>query len=382
MKDKYTIGIDGNEANIQNRVGVNKYAFKIIWELYKLNEKKTNPNNLIVYLKNSPLNDLPKETKSFKYKIISGGGLWVITKLMPYLFKNLDNIQILFSPSHYVPPFLTIPRVCSIMDLGYLEFSGQFTKKVLWQLKYGSAISIFASKQVLTISEASKRDIVRHYPFASKKVTVTHLSHDLDQKDFEVTEKDVRRVKNKYSIVDDYILYIGTLKPSKNIDGLIKAFAEINKDAKYSKYQLVIAGKKGWLYEPLFKLVEDLKLKDKVVFTDYLPEEDKPAMRKGAKVFVQISHWEGFAIDTLSALAIGIPAVVSNVGSLPEVAGQAGIVVDHNDTKNVVAGIKKVLNMSQKDYNKLVQAGITQSKKFSWEKCAKETIEKLENVAR
>ncbi len=93
------IGIDGNEANIQNRVGVNKYAFKIIWELYKLNEMKANPNNLIVYLKNPPLKDLPKETKSFKYKIISGGGLWVVTKLMPYLFKNLDNIQILFSPS-------------------------------------------------------------------------------------------------------------------------------------------------------------------------------------------------------------------------------------------------------------------------------------------
>lgn len=376
------IGIDGNEANIQNRVGVNKYAFKIIWEVYKLNEKKANPNNLIVYLKNSPLNDLPKETKSFKYKIISGGGLWIVTKLMPYLFKNPDNIEILFSPSHYVPPFLTIPRVCSIMDLGYLEFSGQFTKKVLWQLKYGSAISIFASKQVLTISEDTKKDIVRHYPFASKKITVTHLSHDLDKKDFEVTEKDVRRVKNRYSIVDDYVLYIGTLKPSKNIDGLIRAFAEINKEPKYSKYQLVIAGKKGWLYEPLFKLVEDLKLNEKIVFTDYLPEQDKPAMRKGAKVFVQISHWEGFAIDTLSALAIGLPAVVSNVGSLPEVAGKAGIVVDHNDTQSVVSGIKKVLNMSQKDYNKLVEAGIAQSKKFSWDKCAKETMEILENVTR
>lgn len=374
------IGIDGNEANIQNRVGVNKYAFKIIWELHKLNENRAKPHNLIVYVKNSPLPDMPKETKNFKYKVLGGGGLWVITKLTPYLFRNPEKIQILFSPSHYISPFLTIPRVCSIMDLGYLEFSGQFEKMVLWQLKYWTAISIFASKQILTISEATKRDIVRHYPFASKKVKVTYLSHDLDKKDFNVSDIDVRRIKNKYSIVDDYILYLGTLKPSKNVDGLIKAFAEIAKIDKFSKLKLVIAGKKGWQYEPLFKLVEELKIKDKVIFTDYLPEEDKPALRKGARAFVQISHWEGFAIDTLSVMAIGVPVVVSKVGSLPEVVGDAGIVVDHNNTDSIVNGIKKVLNMNQKEYNNLIRAGIEQSKKFSWEKCAKDTIESLESA--
>lgn len=374
------IGIDGNEANIQNRVGVNKYAFKIIWELYKLNENRAKPHNLIVYVKNSPLPDMPKETKNFKYKVLGGGGLWVITKLTPYLLRNPEKIQIIFSPSHYVSPFLTIPRVCSIMDLGYLEFSGQFEKKVLWQLKYWTAISIFASKQILTISEASKKDIVRHYPFASKKVKVTYLSHDLDKKYFNVSDIDVRRIKNKYSIVDDYILYVGTLKPSKNIDGLIKAFAEIVKIDKFSKLKLVISGKKGWLYKPLFKLVEDLKIKDKVIFTDYLPEEDKPALRKGARVFVQISHWEGFAIDTLSVMAIGVPVVVSKVGSLPEVVGDAGIVVDHNNTDSIVNGIKKVLNMNQKEYNNLIRAGIEQSKRFSWEKCAKDTMESLESA--
>lgn len=374
------IGIDGNEANIQNRVGVNKYAFKILHELREVNENRAKPHNLIVYIKNSPLPDMPKETKNFKYKVLGGGGLWVITKLTSYLFKNPEKIQILFSPSHYVSPFLTIPRACSIMDLGYLEFSGQFEKKVLWQLKYWTAISIFASKQILTISEATKRDIVRHYPQALQKTKVTYLAPDLDKEDFDVSDNDVRRVKNKYSIVDDYILYLGTLKPSKNIDGLIKAFSEISKIDKFSKFKLVIAGKKGWLYEPLFKLVEDLKIKDKVIFTDYLPEKDKPALRKGARVFVQISHWEGFAIDTLSVMAMGIPVVVSSVGSLPEVVGNAGIVVDHNNTDSIVDGIKKVLNMNQKEYNNLIRDGIEQSKKFSWEKCAKDTMESLESA--
>jgi glycosyltransferase involved in cell wall biosynthesis len=374
------IGIDGNEANIKNRVGVNVYAFKLLYELKKLNEKRVNPHNLIVYLKNEPLSDLPKETNNFRYKIISGGGLWIITKLTPYLFKNPEKIQILFSPSHYTSPLLTIPKIVSIMDLGYLENSGHFTKKVFWQLKYWTAISIFASKQVLTISEASKKDIVRHYPFASKKIKVTYLSHDLDEKDFKLSENDVRRVKNKYSIVGDYILYLGTLKPSKNVDGLIKAFNIISKKKEFKNIKLVIAGKKGWLFESLFELVEKLKLNNRVIFTDFFPEEDKTPLRIGAKVFVQVSHTEGFGIDTLSCMAIGTPVVVSNVGSLPEVAGGAGVVVDEKDEQNIACGIEKVLKLDKNEYNKLVAKGKVQASKFSWERCAKETLEVIENV--
>ncbi|KKP31352.1 MAG: Glycosyl transferase group 1, partial [Candidatus Woesebacteria bacterium GW2011_GWC2_31_9] len=175
------IGIDGNEANVKNRVGVNKYAFEMIWGLYKLTQNKPYEHNLIVYLKNVPLEDLPKERENFKIKVIPGGGLWIITKLTPYLFRNPEKIEVLFSPSHYTPPLLTIPRVCSIMDLGYLKFSGQFEKKVLWQLKCWSAISILVSKQILTISESTKKDIVRHYPFASKKTTVTLLGYERDK---------------------------------------------------------------------------------------------------------------------------------------------------------------------------------------------------------
>lgn len=374
------IGIDGNEANIGRRVGVNVYAFKLLHELQKLNENRSNPHNLIVYLKNEPLSDLPKETKNFKYKIIPGGGLWIITKLMPYLFSNPERIEILFSPSHYTIPFLTIPRIVSIMDLGYLENSGQFTKKVFWQLKYWTAISIFASKQVLTISEASKKDIVRHYPFASKKVKVTYLSHDLESKDFNVSENDVRRVKNKYSIVASYILYLGTLKPSKNVDGLIRAFNIISNKKEYKDLQLVIAGKKGWLYESLFELVEKFNIKDKVIFTDFFPENEKMALRKGAKLFVQVSHTEGFGIDTLSSLAIGTPVVVSNIGSLPEVAGDAGIVVNELDDANIAKGIEKVLKMNKNEYTNLVEKGKAQARKFSWQRCAKETLEIIEKA--
>ncbi|AKM83672.1 hypothetical protein A2422_02240 [Candidatus Woesebacteria bacterium RIFOXYC1_FULL_31_51] len=364
------IGIDGNEANVKNRVGVNKYAFEMIWGLYKLTQNKPYEHNLIVYLKNVPLEDLPKERENFKIKVIPGGGLWIITKLTPYLFRNPEKIEVLFSPSHYTPPLLTIPRVCSIMDLGYLKFSGQFEKKVLWQLKCWSAISILVSKQILTISESTKKDIVRHYPFASKKTTVTLLGYERDKSKIEISDDLVRRIKNRYSIVDDYILYLGTLKPSKNIIGLIDAFSEIAKNIK-----LVIAGKKGWMYGEIFERVKKLKLEDRVIFTDFFPEEDKPALIKGAKVFILPSFWEGFGLDIVTSMALGVPVVASNVGSLSEVVGEAGILIDPDSVKSIREGIEKVLNMSELEYNELVEKGLAQAKKFSWEVCSKKTLE-------
>ena len=372
------IGIDGNEANILHRVGVNKYAFEILWGIYKLNEKLPDNHNLIVYLKNNPLPDLPKETKNFKYKIIEGGNFWLIKKLMPYLWKNPDKLDILFSPSHYTTPLLTIKRVCSIMDLGYLESSEQFEKKVFWQLKYWTAISVFVSKHILTISEASKKDIVRHYPFASSKIVVTHLGYESEKFNLDISKDVVRRVKNRYSIVTDYVLFISTLKPSKNIEGLIDAFSNLS--SRYPNLSLVIAGKKGWMYEEIFAKVVDLGIADKVIFTGFLGENDKPALIAGAKMFILPSYWEGFGIDILSAFGCGTPVVVSSVGSMPEIAGNAALYIDPKSVKSIMKGMEEVLKMNKNDYNKMIELGIKQAKKFSWEKCAEETLKVLEKA--
>src|SRR6266404_1518098 len=145
------VGIDGNEANIVKKVGVNKYAFEILWEIYKLLPK--NPDLIVwVYLREKPLSDMPFETEQFKYKILHGGKVWIFTKLMPHLLKNSEHIDVFFTPSHYLPLFVPIPQVCAIMDLGYLESSAQFKKKDFWQLKYWTAKSLSVSKYVLTIS--------------------------------------------------------------------------------------------------------------------------------------------------------------------------------------------------------------------------------------
>lgn len=367
------IGIDGNEANVEKRVGVNTYAFELLWNFWKLQDEWKNNHKLIVFLKSKPREDMPKETQFFRYKVLGGGRAWILTKLMPSLFKEGKVCDVFFSPSHYVPPLAPMPRYCSIMDLGYLEFSGQFKKNDFWQLKIWSAISIFVSKAVFAISNSTKKDIVRHYPFARSKVHVTPLAYDSRKFNLDIPDKDVRRIRGRYSIVTDYVLYLGTLKPSKNIEGLIEAFSRIG--SKELKVKLVIAGKKGWMYETIFEKVKRLHLEDDVIFTDFVDEKDKPALIKGAKVFVLPSFWEGFGLDALNAMASGVPVVASNVGSLPEVIGDAGILVDPERVDSIAEGIKEVLLAPVAKYNSMVSGGLSQARKFSWEKTARQTLE-------
>lgn len=374
------IGIDGNEANVENRVGVNTYAYEIIKNLKKLQETGENPHKLIVFLKSEPLADMPKESKNFKYKIIKNSGMWLVKNLMPYLYKIKEKPDVIFFPSHYSTPFSPIPKVVSIMDLGYLESSEQFSKKTFWQLKYWTANSISTSKYIIAISNATKKDIVRHYPDSEEKIFVTHLGYDKEKFNFNINEDEVKRVKKKYSIVTDYILYLGTLKPSKNIEGLIDAYSIVADKIPVST--LVIAGKKGWMYEKIFQKVQDLALSDKIIFTDFVDEEDKPALIKGAKVFILPSFWEGFGIDVLSALAVGTPVIASNVGSLPEVGGGAVALVNPNDPKSIMRAIMDIFKMKPKRYNGIVMAGKMQLMDFSWEKCALQTLKILEDATR
>ncbi len=372
------IGIDGNEANVKNRVGVNRYSFDLlcsIYELQKKQAKKANPIRFTVFLKNTPLPDLPKETSWWKYKVLPGRGMWILTRLMSHLFLTKEKPNVFFSPNHYVPIFSPMPKICSIMDLGYLNFSGQFKKYDFWQLKYWTAISLCISKHIIAISNSTKSDIVRHYPSTAKKITVTYLGYDKTKFHKNIPPKDVRRVKNRHSIVGDYILFLSTLKPSKNIEGLLEAFSELK------GVKLVIAGKKGWLYEPIFNKVKELGLQKDVIFTDFVPEEDKPALIKGAKVFVLPSYWEGFGLDPLYAMACGVPVVVSNKGSLPEVVGDAGLLVNPEKPADIAKKIKEVLSMSKIEYNKVVERGFAQADKFSWEKTAKKTLDILVKTA-
>jgi glycosyltransferase involved in cell wall biosynthesis len=365
------IGIDANEANTKVRVGINQYAFELLWSIYKAEIKSTSGNVYILYLKENPISELPGQTDRWKYRVLPGKYLWIFTKLTPHLIFN-RRIDVFFTPGHYLPILTLKPLVCTIHDLGFLDFTEQFTRFDYWQLKLWTAISVFVSKDIIAVSESTKQDIVRHYRFASNKVKVIHHGVNFTKFNPEITSTDVRRIKNKYKIKGEYILSLGTLKPSKNLEGILRSF-RITRDLGY-RIKLVIAGKKGWMYKNIFEKAKKMDLNRSIIYTDYVDENDKPALIKGAKVFLSPSHWEGFGMHILEAMACGTPVVASNLASIPEICGNGCYLVNPDDVAEIVEGIKYFLNLSPAEYNKEKEKVIEQSKKFSWEISARKTI--------
>lgn len=370
------IGIDGNEANLENRVGANQYAAELLRSLETLPEAKK--HEWVIYLKDKPLPHMPKKREGWRYEVLPGGGLWVLRKLMSHLWFTKIRPDAFFTPSHYAPPFLPMPMVMSIMDLGYLRFPEQFRKYDLYQLKYWGQWSMRKAKKIIAISESVKREIIEHYPWAGDKVTVTYLGYDKERYDpGKIKESEVERIKKKYGIKGDYILFLSTLKPSKNLEGLLDAFAGIGK----TDINLVVAGKKGWLYQSIFKKVKELGLEKRVIFTDFVPEEDKSSLVAGSRLLASPSFWEGFGMHVLEAMALGVPVVVSDVGSLPEITDETGFIVNPYDFQDIAKGLKKVVSLSQTEYNKLSKELTIQAQKFDWEKTAMQTLKILEGAS-
>jgi glycosyltransferase involved in cell wall biosynthesis len=185
-------------------------------------------------------------------------------------------------------------------------------------------------------------------------------------------------LEKKYHIIGNYILFVGTLQPRKNIEKLIEAFASVVK--KHPKLSLVIVGKHGWLYEDILKAPKKFDIEEKVKFISFVPDDDLAYFYKHAVCYVLASLYEGFGLPVLEAMAYDCPVITSNVSSLPEAGGDAALYVD---PKNIEDITEKILMLVENESLRrdLIEKGKKQIKKFSWEKCAKETLEVLTTVA-
>ncbi|MEK9201039.1 MAG: glycosyltransferase family 1 protein, partial [Patescibacteria group bacterium] len=229
------------------------------------------------------------------------------------------------------------------------------------------------SKNPASVSEFTKQAIQDTYGRKPEDIVVTPLSYNSDL--FKPTRDP--KIVEKYAIKKPYILFLSSLKPSKNIERLIEAFAKLT--TSRGEVGLVIAGKKAWLFDQIFAKVTQLGLTDRVIFTGFVDEADKPALMSGASAFVLPSLYEGFGIPVLEAMACGTPVVVSKIASLPEVAGSAGIYVDPLDVNSIVKGLQVAIGPTGAKYGK---AGLKRVQSFSWATCAKQTLEVILSAAK
>lgn len=366
------IAIDGNEANISQRVGVNQVAFELIHHLAKLETK----HKFVVFLKERPLPDLPPTSENFSYEVFGPTKAWVLTGLTMRLLKS-PKPDILFSPSHYIPLLTTVPCVFMIMDLSYEKFGLEYFKKYdLQQLRSWTSASVKKSQRIITISDYTKVDIVDFYHSKPSKVSVIYPGYNSDIFHPRIPLTKQGQVRQKYNIKGKYFVYVGTLQPRKNITTLIKAFSRLGGGTK-----LVIVGKKGWLYEDIFKVVKRHKIEEKVIFTGFVEDSDLPALYKGSIAYVLPSLYEGFGIPVIEAQACGTLTIVSQVSSLPEVAGESAIYIDNPKSVDKVAeALREALSMPKKVRLVKIKQGKSNASRFSWNRAAKQTLEVLTSL--
>lgn len=351
------IAIDGYEANIEYRVGSSQVAY----ELLKHFEKLDHQNEYDIFLPDRPLPDLPKEREGFRYKVLKPKRLWTYFALPATLFLRAKKFDLIFSPTHYIPRFSPIKRVATIFDLSFLHFPDMFTKKDLWQLKNWTKFSVENADHIITISNFSKQDIIEQYKIDKNKITIAYPGYDSEK--FKVQE----------SKVGNYIIYIGTIQPRKNLIRLMEALARIE------GLKLIIVGKTGWDYEEILAAPKKLGIEDRVEFKGYLSTDKLVGLLNGALAFVLPSLYEGFGITVVEAMACGTPIIVSNVSSLPELVGEAGLLVDPYSVDQIEQAIR-ILTTDKKLREKYVKLGLLQSQKFSWSKMAKTVLKVFERV--
>lgn len=378
------IGIDGNEANVERRVGISEYAFEL---LRYFKEFTTSPDLIkvhslwfIVYLKDNPLPHMPEWSENWQYRIVGPKMLWTQFGLPLHLFFDKPRPNIFFSPTHYAPRISPVPTAVAIMDLSYIHFPEMFTKKDLFQLIHWTAYSAKQAEVIFTISQSSKRDILKYYQVPEERVIVTYPGIKQESVIMK-QESGIEEIKNKYGISDKYVLFVGTIQPRKNIERLIKAFDRVLKEDRHTNLQLIIVGKRGWLYESILKRPKELGIEEKVIFLNFVPDEELDILYRNALCFCLPSLYEGFGLPVLEAMKRGCPVITSKVSSLPEAGGEAALYFNPESVEDIAEKITELIN-NESLREKFIQKGFEQVKKFSWKKTAQETLELLQEVAK
>lgn len=369
------IAIDANEANVVKRVGISEYAFQIIHELHVLRAGNKTSHNFIIYLKEKPLDSLPKETSWWKYKVIKPAKMWTQFALPLNLFLSPKKPDVFYTTSHYAPRYSPVPTIVSVMDVSYLRFPDTFKKNDLYQLTAWTKYSVQKAKEIITISESSKNDIIKFYKVPKDKIKVVYLG----LKDLPSSMVSSKSPK-EYGIEKDFVLFVGTLQPRKNISKLIEAFSLLPEKIR-DTHDLVIIGKKGWLFEDILAAPKKYGVESNVKFLDFVSNEDLPGFYKKAEVYVLPSLYEGFGLPVLEAMRYGCPVITSNVSSLPEAGGDAALYFDPESAKDIKDTLEKVLT-DKTLREKMREKGTIHYKKFTWEKAAKEVLAVIDSVVK
>jgi glycosyltransferase involved in cell wall biosynthesis len=372
--------VDANILTRKQKTGVDFYTRDLVFAA-----ARAMPDDTFVlgYYGKGTIN-VPKDITNIQIKRI----WWLLSKMyglhrhylrfLPLeLFMPVRADVMLFTDYGCPVTLQKVPKLTVIHDLAYKIQPKHVVASHAVFLDQLVKHALAHTSGVIAISENTKQDVIAHYGYDANNISVITPAVDLDVYRPTSTQE-VSAVKTKYGIVGDYILFLSTLEPRKNVAGIIKAYNVLSPELR-NKYQLVLAGKKGWLDDEIEQLCT--KMGERVLRTGRVDFEDKSPLYTGATVFAFPSAFEGFGMPILEAMACGTPVITSNVSSMPEVAGDAAIIVDPNDIHDIAAAFTKVL--TDKDLAQdLRTQGTKRAKDFTWQKSGQQLAVLLRSLVK
>lgn len=325
----------------------------------------------------------PKHFPNYTVKALPFPFYWTQTRFAFELLRVRP--ERLWMPMQAIP--FVRPRgmetVVTIHDLAFRKFPEHFPKKDLRRLLFFTDQAILKSDRIVAVSESTKRDILAYYPnILEEKVKVVYHgwgSEPRNVKHVATEEKGATRDLRYTLHATRYILYIGAIQPRKNLERLIRAFELLKKDSRFGDVKLVLAGERAWLWENIVRAAQTSEQKDAIVLTGPVSFAERETLYQNASVFAFPSLYEGFGLPILEAFGHGVPVVCSNNSSLPEVGGDAALYCDPMHAEDIADKIRTVLENGEARA-RCIANGHKHLKRFSWERCAKETLRVICNA--
>ncbi|MDR1466337.1 MAG: glycosyltransferase family 4 protein [Treponema sp.] len=336
------------------------------FEFFSLFEKNVEKINL--YLKENVRISVCKFFHKELYRLMS------ILFPLPYRWFFRTNADIVHFFNFIVPPGVKGKKIVTIHDLTFRRFPETVRARTKYRLKWSMAKAIKRADRIIAVSEWTKQEILRFYRYPAEKISVIYNGVDAGVYHTGLDPVDIERVCERRRIPKNYILYLGTIEPRKNLERLIKAYSLFK--VKYpDSPALVLAGKKGWRYERIIQAYEESAARENIIWTGYVTEEEKPLLLAGAVFFCFPSLYEGFGMPILEAFACGTPVLTANNSSLVEVAGDAAFFVDALSIQDICDKLEQMY-LNRDVRAALRRKGLERVKQFSWEKSA----EKLHSI--
>ncbi|MCG2700955.1 glycosyltransferase family 4 protein [Candidatus Parcubacteria bacterium] len=378
------IGIDIRTLMDIQYSGIPEYTLNLIKEILKLDKK--NEYKLFYNSGKDVSNKIPKFASNSAEIIKTNYPNKLFNNVMQRVLGMPKIDQLLGADLFFMPNigFVSLSNQCkkiiTVHDLSFLRFPEFFSlKRRAWHSIVGVKKMLNQFDKVIAVSENTKNDLIDLCDIKEEKIKVIYHGVGGEYKAIEPNSQELNEIKRKYNLPDDFILYLGTLEPRKNVEGIIQAYGELReKNRGLENFKLVIAGGRGWKYKNIFKIWNESKYKDSIIFLGYVDSADKVYLYNLASLFVYPSFYEGFGLQLLEAMACGTPVTCSFASSLPEVAGDAAVMVDPYNIAHIAGAIEQILtdNELKKD---LIKKGLARAKHFSWEKTAKEYLELFDN---